>query len=506
MPYKIDYAQVTGIKVFLEQRSKRLFVGTLERKKEAYLFSYDEKYLSYKKAIPLGQEFPLTRQYFESQKMFSSFQERIPSKENPAYPVYCQEFGISPEEENPLVLLATIGRRGPSSFVFEPMWGDTFSGKDLKRFREKFGLSTRDFGLSFGIPQATIVRIENGKASGTEILKFLEILYYSPEAASYYIEKYGSALHSRIRSRLLFMLLFRNWHILSQEELEFSQKAGGELKKAPWALGMLNQKPIAQALAYSPPHPPQNEQSIKRTLFEIRFAYAIYQGGLQAEYEFKAGVGDSSVDFRVYGQHKKGKPEWLIELTSLAQSAAVEEHTAVQGNWAEFSSQSTPGDEEKNAPEVRDIIKAQNAILSKVATVDKKGSKSPSRWEATPTKFPEITSTKHHVIIIDMRGFLTGVSDWGDYWNILYGSANLPDEYKRWWINPRNKKSKELIRGIFDPEYPNLRCRYLQERIHAVGFVNEKKFTDGELTRTLTLYGNPLFFARQEDVRHLWPL
>ncbi|MCB1107049.1 MAG: hypothetical protein KDK76_03020, partial [Chlamydiia bacterium] len=56
--------------------------------------------------------------YF-SKSLFVPFLERIPSKNNPSYPEYCQSVGISVDEENVFVLLSTIGRRGPSSFIFE---------------------------------------------------------------------------------------------------------------------------------------------------------------------------------------------------------------------------------------------------------------------------------------------------------------------------------------------------------------------------------------------------
>ena len=206
MFYKLDYSKVIGIDIFLERRATRIHVGKLERKQNKYLFTYSEKYLNYKKAIPLGHELPLTKQYFEAKELFPFFQDRIPSKENPAYPEYCRQFGISPEEKNTIILLATIGRKGPSWFIFEPIWGDTFSAKDLKTFRHDLNLSTRDFGICFGISQATIVRIENNKASGVEVLKFLEIFYEFPEAAAYYIEKYAGALHSKNKERVLSKL------------------------------------------------------------------------------------------------------------------------------------------------------------------------------------------------------------------------------------------------------------------------------------------------------------
>jgi len=206
MFYKLDYSKVIGINVFLELSSTRILVGKLERKQDQYFFTYSEKYLNYKKAIPLGHELPLTKQYFEAKELFPFFFDRIPAKENQAYPEYCKQFGISPAEKNAIILLATIGRKGPSWFVFEPIWEDSFSSKDLKTFRQDLGLSTRDLAICFGISQATIVRIENNKASGTEVLKFLDVLNEFPEAAAYYIERYASALHSKTKEKVLSKL------------------------------------------------------------------------------------------------------------------------------------------------------------------------------------------------------------------------------------------------------------------------------------------------------------
>lgn len=206
MQDKIDYTRIIGIKVFLEIVSKRILVGDLLYKTGNYVFTYDDKYLNYKKAIPLGPELPLTKQSFQDTKIFESFWDRIPSKHNLFYPEYCRQFNIDPNEDNILVLLATIGSMVPSSFIFEPLWEDSFTGVTLRVFRGILELSTRDFASAFGISQATIVRIENNNASGTEILKFLEILYKFPEtAAIYYVRKYGK-LHSRIKEKVILTL------------------------------------------------------------------------------------------------------------------------------------------------------------------------------------------------------------------------------------------------------------------------------------------------------------
>lgn len=185
----MNYSKVKGIYVYLELRSTRLFVGHLQRKNDAYQFSYDKKYLDHKKAIPLGPEFPLTQQYFYSHEIFPSFLDRIPSKENPAYSAYCKVFNISPEEHDIFVLLATVGSKGPSSFVFAPEWSDSFDRHTLKQFRKSLKITTREFAARFGFSQSSIVRIENGKVSGTEIFKVLEILYQFPETQGYYVHQ-----------------------------------------------------------------------------------------------------------------------------------------------------------------------------------------------------------------------------------------------------------------------------------------------------------------------------
>ena len=199
----LDYTKTKGIKVYLERYTKTFPVGELTKEKDKYVFRYYKAYLYYKYAIPLGVEFPLTKQYFESATIFESFWDRIPSKLNSAYSDYCKMFNISPDETDIIILLGTIGRRGPSSFIFEPIWNDYFDAKKLALFRSELGLSTWDFAAAFGISQVTIVRIENNRTSGSEVLKFLEILYNFPETALYYIHKYGGGIHSKTRQRII---------------------------------------------------------------------------------------------------------------------------------------------------------------------------------------------------------------------------------------------------------------------------------------------------------------
>ena len=115
----------TALEVYLEGRKRRVYVGalTFHKDRDQYHFVYDSKYLKSKKAIPIGPDLSLFKKnlWSEKGKTFPSFADRIPSKSNPAYAEYCRSQGISVNEENIIILLGTIGRRGPSSFIFEPV-------------------------------------------------------------------------------------------------------------------------------------------------------------------------------------------------------------------------------------------------------------------------------------------------------------------------------------------------------------------------------------------------
>lgn len=57
-------------------------------------------------------------------------------------------------------------------------------------------------------------------------------------------------------------------------------------------------------------------------MFEVRFAQELQLAGVTAEYEFRVGVGDSTVEFRL-----NTTPTWLIELVSVRTSDAARRAT-----------------------------------------------------------------------------------------------------------------------------------------------------------------------------------
>lgn len=175
--------KVIGIDIFLEKRKSRLHVGELKRIDGKLIFTYDDQYFKAKNIIPLGPEFPLTQKQFISDKLFPSLEDRIPSQKNPAYPEYCQQMGIDPKERDPLILLSTIGQKGPSSFVFSPIYDRKISVEDLTAFREFLELTTREFSAVFEFSQSSLNAWEKNRTSGKDILKRLEILLNYPVVA-----------------------------------------------------------------------------------------------------------------------------------------------------------------------------------------------------------------------------------------------------------------------------------------------------------------------------------
>ena len=179
MPVRKD-----AIDVYFERKKVREFVGRLFREKGKFVFCYNFSYLRKENIVSLGPDIPLTKQRHTSSKLFPSFFDRIPSRENPAYKEYCEWMGIDVNEQNPFILLATIGRKGPSSFIFAPILESGVSPVDVKKFRQNLGLSIREFADIFDFAPATIYRIENNKTSGKDALKRIELYLTFPRRPS----------------------------------------------------------------------------------------------------------------------------------------------------------------------------------------------------------------------------------------------------------------------------------------------------------------------------------
>lgn len=207
MAYKTDYSRVapTQLNVFSESRKRRIFVGMLkwDNSKNTFEFKYDVKYLRSKKAIPIGKELNLFKKTHVSRgKLFPSFADRIPPKSNPAYKDYCRAQGISVDEKNPILLLISIGRKGPSTFIFEPVTQNNFTIENMKKFRKDLGISIHDMALAFELNQPTLQRLEAGKRVELGTLRRVQIYLTFPQVALWQLSLTIGYLHADTFHRL----------------------------------------------------------------------------------------------------------------------------------------------------------------------------------------------------------------------------------------------------------------------------------------------------------------
>ena len=192
-----DSMKIIGVAVFLEKRMTRIPVGELRRTKKHLVFTYNELYFCAPRVIPIGPEFPLTQRHFESETLFPTFVDRIPSTANPAYEEYCIATGIDPAEKDPFVLLSAIGRKGPSSFVFYPIFERPISVEEVIAFRKELKLTTREFAYIFEISQSSLNALERKRSSGKDLLKRLEVIIKFPKVGLYLMTINGGILSSK---------------------------------------------------------------------------------------------------------------------------------------------------------------------------------------------------------------------------------------------------------------------------------------------------------------------
>lgn len=194
------------LEVYSETQRARVFVGHLwfAPDTELYTFEYDRKYLK-GSAIPLGPDLPLRKRTHQSKKgrLFPSLEDRIPSRENPAYEEYCRAQGINPKEKNEIILLGTIGKRGPSTFIFEPVYKEQPIGPVLVAFRRQLGLTVRELSALFDLNYPTISRLETGKSKDRNTANLARVYITVPEAGFWCVKRNQRRVRSDVARRLL---------------------------------------------------------------------------------------------------------------------------------------------------------------------------------------------------------------------------------------------------------------------------------------------------------------
>jgi hypothetical protein len=284
---------------------------------------------------------------------------------------------------------------------------------------------------------------------------------------------------------------------LKREEVEGTLKAAERLDGVGWAAPLLGQRqPILNRLrvgltdkdAYRANPLVPAETSF---LFEIRFAAAIAALGLTAEYEHNAGVGNSTVDFRVALD-----PPWLVELVSLHESKAFK-----GASWSEGSFQGYPLRTDADDPTQStegEILKAQERIAAKVFE-RKRG----------PIKFPEPDGLIH-MVMVDAWGFGgDGHGQAANWRQISHGPHGLSPSWVGRWTDPKTGVCSP-IRGLFERECPLLAASTLQTRLHVLDFICERTFAAREIGDCAVYLCNPWLFdddeATARAIMSRWPL
>jgi len=224
----------------------------------------------------------------------------------------------------------------------------------------------------------------------------------------------------------------------------------------------------------------------KSLLFELRFAFALRQAGAEPRYEIP-GEGETTLDFGFAA----GDQQWAVELMRLEETNAAKAATGFKiidrGRWFSRILSSMAADRRQS--EEGETLKAVERICQKCEA------------DGAPAKFP-IPGDALHLLLIDFRTFLHGGDDY-DKIHVGLGGEFLKSEFhKRYWDG-------KLISGVFSNDNPVRGAEFIRERVHFLGFVNEKKYTDEEFSNATVYIANPHLFNSVEQAQaslSAWPL
>lgn len=183
---------------------------------------------------------------------------------------------------------------------------------------------------------------------------------------------------------------------LTPKEAQRTERAIAELSAVPWARSLLARLNDAGGI----------RSENMPLMFEVRFAQELHREGMTAEYEFAAGVGDSTIEFRL-----PTTPPWLIELLSVRTSDAAKR--AIRKVGMIYEQLLGPIPEDPARSEGGEMITAEQKIGEKVFA------------NGRPTKFPALDGSLR-LILTDIRGYLDEGGDVLDYRQMAYGNHGIP--------------------------------------------------------------------------------
>ena len=105
------------------------------------------------------------------------------------------------------------------------------------------------------------------------------------------------------------------------------------------------------------------------------------------------------------------------------------------------------------------------------------------------------------MLLVDVRTLFNG----GDIWDRMHvgiGGKSVPPQYRHFY-------NGKLISGVFSPETNLKGAAEARERLHFIGFVNEKSYETGAFGPSIQFVANPNLFKTSEEARAAlagWPL
>jgi hypothetical protein len=267
-----------------------------------------------------------------------------------------------------------------------------------------------------------------------------------------------------------------SFDFLTSREGDFMESVIGQLADAPWAKPLVDDISATGGLT----------GDSKAKLFELRFGYGLHRAGIQPQYE-TAGEGQSRLDFGFTSDDRDYLVEMMrLEETDAARAATTTEQFADGATMAKRHLTTTAEDPRQS--EEGETLKAVERICQKFESGGK------------PHKFPPPGSATH-VLLVDVRMLFNGGDKW-DRVHVGLGGEYVPYQYRHYYKG-------ELVSGVFSPKTKLKGAAKARERLHFIGFVDEKSYEAGAFGPAIQFIANPHLFKTVEEARAAlagWPL
>ena len=268
----------------------------------------------------------------------------------------------------------------------------------------------------------------------------------------------------------------KSFDFLTGREADFTKSVMDELADTPWA------KPLVDDINATGGLTGDN----KAKLFELRFGHSLHKAGILPSYE-TPGEGQSTLD---YGFTSGGR-DFLIEMMRLEETDAVRAATTMEKfqDGAVIVGRHLGTAKDPRQSEEGETLKAVERICQKFENGGK------------PHKFPPLGAATH-VLLVDFRTFLNGGDEYDRVHVGLGGELVASEAHRRYWKG-------NLITGVFSPKTKLRGAAEARERLHFIGFVNEKTYETGAFGPAIQFIANPHLFKTPEEARAAlagWPL